>query len=359
MHGDRSDKELVTAARGGDERAFGELVTRYKDAVFGVAFHRLGDYEDARDAAQEAFLEAYRSLPKLRRPVAFATWLYRIADRTAVDVLRRRRTSVPLDDVGEQGTPSSDGHAGRDDELAAQVRDALASLPDASRLALILHYVDGYSHREVANFLGTTASAVKARLNRARGQLRAEVRAMVGDRLKRESRVFEFEATSGSGALITGTAEAESAASLRQRLEQKGFRVSRVRRDRRTPEQTEADARIAREEAEEVMKRLLFEEALKYKAEAVKVALRRGKAREEVVASYLIHGTCHEVLCITGRCVYAPIRAQLARMAGVELREGPGRQTARIPFHFQGTDYRSRVIFNKNSMRLVPATPCS
>ena len=178
---------------------------------------------------------------------------------------------------------------------------------------------------------------------------------MVGDRLRRESRAFEFEATSGSGALITGTAEAESAASLRQRLQQKGFRVSRVRRDRRSPEQVEADARIAREEA---MKRVLFEEPLKHKAEVVKVALRRGRAGERVVANYLIDDRWHEVLCIPGYA-YAPIRAQLARMAGVELREGAGRQTARIPFHFQGTDYWSRVIFNKNSMRLVPATPCS
>ena len=161
---------------------------------------------------------------------------------------------------------------------------------------------------------------------------------MVGDRLRQESRTFQFEATSGSGALITGTAEAESAASLRQRLQQKGFRVSRVRRDRRTPEQTEADARIAREEAE-----------------VVKVALRRGRAGERVVANYLIDDKWNEVLCITGRCVYAPIRAQLARMAGVELREGAGRQTARIPFRFQGTDYRFRVAFNKNSIRLVPS----
>ncbi len=72
----RTDAELVKGALEGSGEAFGALVARYKDAVFGVAYHRLGDFEEARDAAQEALVKAFTNLSKLREPRAFADWRY-------------------------------------------------------------------------------------------------------------------------------------------------------------------------------------------------------------------------------------------------------------------------------------------
>jgi RNA polymerase sigma-70 factor (ECF subfamily) len=148
----RSDEELVRGAKAGSQEAFGELVARYKDAVFGVAYHRLQDFEEARDVTQEAFVKAFQGLETLRRPAAFANWLNRIAEGTAIDAVRRRRRELPLEAAGEVAdTSDQDG-----DGVAEQVREALATLPEATRLAAILHYVNGYSHSEVAQFLDTT-----------------------------------------------------------------------------------------------------------------------------------------------------------------------------------------------------------
>jgi len=178
-----SDAELVGEALRGRGEAFGELVTRYRDAVFGVAFHRLGDFEEARDVAQEAFLKAYLSLADLRDPAAFASWLYRIADGTAVDAARRSRREGSLAEAEEVPAPQA-ATTGQSD-IARQVQQALAGLGEQSRLAVILHYVNGYTHAEIARFLGATPQAVKTRLSRARGKLREEMAEMAGERIKR------------------------------------------------------------------------------------------------------------------------------------------------------------------------------
>jgi RNA polymerase sigma-70 factor (ECF subfamily) len=182
MTGQRPDAELVEAARQGSEEAFGELLARYRDAVFGVAFHRLGDFEEARDVVQEVFVKAYLGLGALRDPSAFARWLYRIADGTATDAARRPRHEQPL--TGAEIVPDRTQEA----ELAREVRELIARLSEPTRLAVVLHYVNGYTHAEVAHFLGTTPEAVKMRLSRARSTLREELTEMVGERIKRGAR---------------------------------------------------------------------------------------------------------------------------------------------------------------------------
>jgi len=174
LAGLQSDSELVMRTLAGDQQAFGELVARYGHAVFGVAFHRLGDFENARDAAQEAFLKAYTGLPKLRKPESFASWLYHITDLTALEVARRPRREVllPPDEMPSAGLRAPDAAAS---DLAQQVREALAALDEPTRLAVVLHYIDGYSHAEVANFLGTTTGAVRARVSRAKSRIKEEI----------------------------------------------------------------------------------------------------------------------------------------------------------------------------------------
>jgi len=341
MATDRDDAQLVKEVLAGSQEAFGELVARYKDAAFGVAFHRLGDFEEARDAAQETFVKAFRNLGKLRRPEAFANWLYRIAEGTATDAARRRRGELSLEAVGEPAAPSPP------DEIAGQVREALATLPDKTRVAVILHYVDGYSHAEVAQFLGTTEGAVKTRVSRGKARLREEMAEMVEERLKRESAVFLFEAESVEGHLVTGQTDAKSAAAVRKRLTDRGYRVISVKRDWRTQEDQEADV-------EESMRRfghVIIEQGLKDGATVIRIALPRGGGDRSVTVSYLIEAVWHEVMAVP-TYVWEPLKMRLADMAGVELREEAIRQRGRIRFEFEGTEREFGAVFGRRVMRL-------
>jgi len=223
----RTDAELVEAAREGREEAFGELMGRYRDAVFGVAFHRLGNFEEARDVVQEAFVKAYLGLGGLRDPSAFGPWLYRIADGTAVDAARKPRREEPLS--GAEVAPDRSHEA----EAAREVREMIARLSEPARLAVVLHYVNGYSHAEVARFLGTTPEAVKMRLSRARGKLREEMAEMAGERIRRAARpakpqAFEYIARAADGKVISGRAEATSERELVRGLRVKGYFVQKV-----------------------------------------------------------------------------------------------------------------------------------
>ncbi|HUT75102.1 MAG TPA: sigma-70 family RNA polymerase sigma factor [Armatimonadota bacterium] len=188
----RSDGELVDATLSGDHDAFGELVARYQDAVFGVAFHLVGDFEEARDIAQEAFINAYVQLPTLRSPDRFGRWLFRIASARAIDTLRRREHELVVADVQPRTDQRLTQEAPVQLDLACQLRQALAVLSKPTRLAVILHYVDGYSHNEVAQFIGISAGAVKVRLSRARARMRKEITEMVAEGLQGGSPGPEF-----------------------------------------------------------------------------------------------------------------------------------------------------------------------
>jgi RNA polymerase sigma-70 factor (ECF subfamily) len=349
----RSDGELVGATLAGQEDAFGELVARYKDAVFGVAFHRLGDFEEARDAAQDAFLTAYLNLGKLRQPTSFAHWLYRIADGAALDALRRKRGEVSLEVAGDLRAPlpTTEDRA-EQAELARRIKEALATLSEATRLAVILHYVNGYSHAEVASFIGTTPGAVKTRLSRAKSRLQGELAEMVEEKLKKESAVFTYEATDDSGRVITGTSEAKSASAIRRRLTEKGYRVVRMERDRRTPEEREA------EEGEPITRvaRVILEQALKDRAAEIRIGLRPSKPEATVGVRYLVAGGWHLVMVVP-HYVWPPLRAKLAEMAGVQLEEARMRQPGTIRFEFQNRVNELKATFNPKSIRIQLPQP--
>jgi len=169
--------ELVRRARRGDRSAFGELVDRYRDMVYGLAYHLTGNFEDARDLTQEAFVRAYERLAQLQEAGRFSNWLRRITANTHRSNARRRRPRSHASEPGLGRDPS---------ELELTVREALQSLREPDRLALTLHYIDGYTHAEIAEFLGHSADVVKTRLTRARARLRTEVTQMVGDAFARE-----------------------------------------------------------------------------------------------------------------------------------------------------------------------------
>jgi RNA polymerase sigma-70 factor (ECF subfamily) len=350
-----SDSDLVAAALAGSQDAFGELVARYKDAVFGVAFHRLGKFEEARDAAQDTFLKAYQSLSSLRKPASFGHWLYRLADGTSLDAARRPRREVPLDgdeEADSQGpTPRQAAHEAA---VSRHVREALQTLTEASRLAVILHYVNGYSHAEVAGFLGTTTGAVKTRLNRARMRLRKEMIEMVGKKIRKVSTVFHYVVTSPEGVLIRGTSDAESARSLVQRLRERGYRVTSVKanRERHTSASAQAKAEQARfQKGAKTLADLIFDQALKQGAAAIKIVHPSTPAPQLVTGSHLVNNVWHQLVSVP-EYAWAPLCDQLAEMAGMQLREGAARQTGRIRFSSHGKDHDFRLLITPKTIRV-------
>jgi RNA polymerase sigma factor (sigma-70 family) len=165
---ERTDSELVQAARHDDRAAFAALLDRHERPVRTVSRRMLGENE-AEDVAQEAFLQAYLGLDRLRDPARFGSWLCAIAVNLAKMRLRARRPVVSLGEF-----PTTDG--GLDaTELSELVATALDVLPEREREAVFLYYVEGLSSQEVAALIGERPGTVRVRLHRARGRLRARL----------------------------------------------------------------------------------------------------------------------------------------------------------------------------------------
>ncbi len=179
-----SDSELVLRCQRGDAAAFDVLVRRHEQRVVNVAYRMLGERDAAHDVAQEAFLSAWKSLPRFRSDASFATWLYRIAYNVCLDHSRRtRRLPEPLparapDEASSFDPP--DPSPGPDSlaetsELQERVHEALARLPLKHRSLLVLFDIQGLSYEQIAEILRLPMGTVKSRLNRARHALREEL----------------------------------------------------------------------------------------------------------------------------------------------------------------------------------------
>lgn len=187
-----TDAKLVQQARQGDADAYRQLVERYRDAVYGLAYHHVQSFEDARDIAQEALLKAYLNLPQLRDASKFGPWLRRVTVNECRMWQRRPRPEVSLEDL--RGQPDEPTHDLEVDRLALRlaVRQALQGLSETTRLTLTLYYLDGYSQREIAEFLGVPVTTVKGRLRDARARLRKELQEMVENTFKQEALRDDF-----------------------------------------------------------------------------------------------------------------------------------------------------------------------
>ncbi len=177
---------LVTRARAGDAIAYGQLVGRFQDMAYGYAYAILGDWSLAQDAAQEAFIEAYRSLPSLRQPYAFPGWLKRIVFKQCDRLTRNRRiVSAPIEAAIEVPTRTpGPAETVETRESRETVLRAVQDLPAHERQVTALYYIDGYSQREIAAFLEVPASTVKSRLYASRQRLKERMVDMVRDSLQ-------------------------------------------------------------------------------------------------------------------------------------------------------------------------------
>jgi RNA polymerase sigma-70 factor (ECF subfamily) len=171
---DPSEAELIARSLDGDNGAFTTLLGHHDDKMRGLAYRMLGSQAAMDDALQDAYLKAYRSLPRFHGDSSFATWLYRIVSRTCIDHGRRRdrRREVPLEMVAAITT---DHLASVDQQVAdrSALGAALRELPAKQRLAVILVDGEGLSYDQAADVLGTRPGTVASRLSRARSSLRA------------------------------------------------------------------------------------------------------------------------------------------------------------------------------------------
>jgi RNA polymerase sigma-70 factor (ECF subfamily) len=185
------ERSLISAARGGDARAFSELVRRYEQTVYRYAFKLCRDREKAEETFQDTFINVYRKLGSFDGRSRFSTWLYAIVTNSCLMRHRRRKIRDIEDSLEALETPetSEDGTFAHeiarweetpadlvlDKELRAQIEKAIAKLPPDYRIVFTLRDMEGSSTEETARIVGISAEAVKSRLRRARAFLRDQL----------------------------------------------------------------------------------------------------------------------------------------------------------------------------------------
>ena len=170
---DLSDSELVERTRGGDEDAFGALVERYMRPCYAVALSVTRRHEDAQDAAQESLLVALQRLEECRNPERFAGWLMTIVRNRARNLVRREvlRDTDPVPETARSRMPTPERDL-ETEELRRDLRDALDGLTEIQRQIVLLHDLEGWKHREIAERLDLPSGTVRSHLHFARKALR-------------------------------------------------------------------------------------------------------------------------------------------------------------------------------------------
>ncbi|MGI9327666.1 MAG: RNA polymerase sigma factor RpoE [Pseudomonadales bacterium] len=185
-----TDKELVRRVQEGDRTAFDLLFARYQQKIINLISRYVKDSEEVRDVSQEAFIKAFRALPRFRGESAFYTWLYRIAINTAKNhlVSRARRPPGTDLDVTEAELMDSSGvlqeaenpeAAMARDQLHAEIDNAIAALPEDLRSAVTLREFDGLSYEQIAEIMECPVGTVRSRIFRAREAIDKRIEPLV------------------------------------------------------------------------------------------------------------------------------------------------------------------------------------
>ena len=182
-----SDQEVVAKSRDGDETAYRELIRRYERPVFSLIFRMVRDREIAEDLSQETFIKVLNAIGTYRPEFKFSSWVFKIANNTAIDHLRRRE----LDTLSLEGSPHAatpeameatalqlgtgvasplDDVASR--ELGGEIEAAINRLRPEYRCCILLRHVEGRAYEEIADILGLPLGTVKTYIHRARNELR-------------------------------------------------------------------------------------------------------------------------------------------------------------------------------------------
>jgi len=167
---DFDERALIERCRTGDDIAFGELVDRYKNLVYGMVWRMVGDRSQADDLAQEVFLKVYRGLPYFRGEARLSTWIYRIVANVCTQARSSRTPERPASPPVKE--PGAADTAFADLELRDRLEKAIARLPENYRLLIAAHYLDGVQYEALAEALDIPLGTVKTHLYRAKRRLR-------------------------------------------------------------------------------------------------------------------------------------------------------------------------------------------
>lgn len=186
VYGDWTDADLVRRAKAGDERAYEALFGRHQRRIYAIVYGMLRNDADAKDATQEAFVRAYRSLPRLEAAGAFGGWLAQIAVNICRDILKRprlvaRSLDEPLGDEDSEykleipDWSESPERASLASELQDVVHRAIGTLSADHRAVITMHHLEGMDVLQIADILGVSEGTIKSRLSRARAELRRKL----------------------------------------------------------------------------------------------------------------------------------------------------------------------------------------
>ncbi|ARN75351.1 RNA polymerase sigma factor RpoE [Oceanicoccus sagamiensis] len=186
----QSDQQLVERVQKGDNRAFDLLVLKYQHKIFGLISRYIRDHDEIKDVAQEAFIKAFRALPKFRGDSAFYTWLYRIAINTAKNYLVARNRRPPATDVDVEDAEYYESASSLRDienpenalygeELKAVVEKAMKALPEDLRAAVTLREFEGLSYEDIADVMECPVGTVRSRIFRAREAIDKQVQSQI------------------------------------------------------------------------------------------------------------------------------------------------------------------------------------
>lgn len=169
---DLQEVQLVDRSRAGDHDAFRQLYEANVDRIYRLTYRMAGDDDLARDYTQEAFVRAFQRLHQFRGDSTFSTWLHSIAVSVTLNglrkVQRRRKRERSLDEA-----PPLVARAERvEPDLKQRLREAIEKLPEIYKTVFLMHDLEGYNHREIAETLDVAEGTSKARLSRARAKLR-------------------------------------------------------------------------------------------------------------------------------------------------------------------------------------------
>ncbi|UKJ06389.1 RNA polymerase sigma factor [Solitalea lacus] len=178
-----NDLNLVKQAIEGDQKAYGSLMSRYRDSIYFMLLKMVNNKEDANDLTIETFAKAFRNLDKYQPTFAFSTWLFKIATNNCIDFLKKKRIATlsidePMDDDEDSGksfdvagyTPTPEESIIRK-QKAALLKTVVEGLPPRYKRLVILRYFEEYSYEEIARELDLPLGTVKAQLLRARDLL--------------------------------------------------------------------------------------------------------------------------------------------------------------------------------------------
>lgn len=181
------DEDLARLAQQGDQDAFAELVKRYEKQVFSLAYRLIGDYDEAADLAQEAFLRIYQMLHRYDPEKKFFSWMYRVAQNACINAMSKRPANVvPVEQAEEyfSNTTAGDEAQPEQDYLNREIRRnidrAISELPDNYRDIVYLRYIEDLSYQQIADTLGLPVSTIETRLFRGKKLLKQKLLALMG-----------------------------------------------------------------------------------------------------------------------------------------------------------------------------------